>query len=285
MYDSQANATVSLTTQDAKLTLGGGGVGGVVAVAHTDGTSAVELLALPNESVIGAGQTGHAGRLTMYNDQGKQTLNLKAQDATLDLGGSGLTGSVWITGSDGRPLIGLHGGDTECAIDMGQTDRPGRISVNNADGATAVMIDGKAGDIWLANADCAEEFDLAVLDIEPGTVVVLTDGGGLAPSSTAYDARVAGVVSGAGAYRPGLVLDRRSTGTKRAAVALLGKVYCRVEASRVPVRVGDLLTTSDREGHAMRATDPQRAFGAVLGKALAPLSSGSGIIPILVALQ
>ena len=35
----------------------------------------------------------------------------------------------------------------------------------------------------------------------------------------------------------------------------------------------------------MKATDQQRAFGAVLGKALRPLASGSGLIPILVALQ
>jgi hypothetical protein len=35
----------------------------------------------------------------------------------------------------------------------------------------------------------------------------------------------------------------------------------------------------------MRAADPQRAFGAVIGKALAPLRGTTGIIPVLVALQ
>ena len=48
---------------------------------------------------------------------------------------------------------------------------------------------------------------------------------------------------------------------------------------------GDLLTTADTPGHAMRATDQHRAFGAVLGKAMAPLASGRGQIPILVSLQ
>jgi hypothetical protein len=58
-----------------------------------------------------------------------------------------------------------------------------------------------------------------------------------------------------------------------------------VDASLVPVSVGDLLTTSGTPGHAMKAGDAARAFGAVIGKALRPLSSGRGLVPILVALQ
>jgi hypothetical protein len=50
------------------------------------------------------------------------------------------------------------------------------------------------------------------------------------------------------------------------------------------IEVGDLLTTSPTPGHAMKATDPSRAFGAVLGKALKPWAAGRGLIPILVAL-
>ena len=51
------------------------------------------------------------------------------------------------------------------------------------------------------------------------------------------------------------------------------------------LEIGDLLTTSDTPGHAMRVGDPSRAFGAVIGKALAPLAAGRGMVPILVALQ
>jgi hypothetical protein len=50
-------------------------------------------------------------------------------------------------------------------------------------------------------------------------------------------------------------------------------------------RVGDLLTTSDTPGHAMKTIDPLKAFGAVIGKALTPMDAGRGLIPILVALQ
>ena len=65
----------------------------------------------------------------------------------------------------------------------------------------------------------------------------------------------------------------------------MGKVYCKVDASTAPLAVGDLLTTSPTAGHAMKATDPARAFGAVIGKALQPLAGGCAMVPILVALQ
>jgi hypothetical protein len=95
---------------------------------------------------------------------------------------------------------------------------------------------------------------------------------------------VAGVCSGAGAFRPGLVLGRRQS-PNRLPIALVGKVYCKVDADQAAIEVGDLLTTSPTAGHAMKATNPSRAFGAVIGKAMEPLASGLGLIPILVALQ
>lgn len=68
-------------------------------------------------------------------------------------------------------------------------------------------------------------------------------------------------------------------------VALLGKVYCKADAQLSPIEVGDLLTTSPTPGHAMKAENPLAAFGSVIGKALAPLKGGQGLIPILIALQ
>jgi hypothetical protein len=100
-----------------------------------------------------------------------------------------------------------------------------------------------------------------------------------------YDKRVAGVVAGAGDYRPGLVLDKRPQAANRVSVALLGKVFCKVDARYGAIEVGDLLTTSPTPGFGMRADDPRKAFGAVIGKALRPLTDGQGLIPILIALQ
>jgi hypothetical protein len=71
-----------------------------------------------------------------------------------------------------------------------------------------------------------------------------------------------------------------------ALVALIGKTYCKVDASSGAFEVGDLLTVSSTPGHTTKASDPARAFGAVLGKALRrPLHSGRGLIPLLVGLQ
>jgi len=62
-------------------------------------------------------------------------------------------------------------------------------------------------------------------------------------------------------------------------------VYCKVDATLAPVRVGDLLVSASVPGHAMRATDTAAAFGAVIGKALRSLEHGRGLVPILVTLQ
>jgi hypothetical protein len=35
----------------------------------------------------------------------------------------------------------------------------------------------------------------------------------------------------------------------------------------------------------MKVSDPTLAFGAVIGKAMAPLNEGLGLIPILISLQ
>ena len=74
-------------------------------------------------------------------------------------------------------------------------------------------------------------------------------------------------------------------GRGRLPVALTGTAQCYVDASVSPIEVGDLLTTSAEPGRAMRATDPSRSFGAVLGKALESLRSGVGMIPVLVTLH
>jgi hypothetical protein len=142
------------------------------------------------------------------------------------------------------------------------------------------------GDIRLVNADCAEDFDIAGVEtVESGTVMVLCDEGTLKPSEHAYDKRVAGVISGAGNYSPGIVLDKQPAQGNRSPVGLLGKVFCKVDASYASIEIGDLLTTSDNPGHAMKVTDPLKAFGSVIGKALRPLKEGQGLIPILIALQ
>ena len=155
--------------------------------------------------------------------------------------------------------------------------------------AFAGIFDGNVqvnGDIFLPGADCAEHFSQADGELcDAGTVMVIDNGVTLKPCDRAYDKKAAGVVSGAGQFRPGIILDKQDSDDRRLPVALIGKVYCKVDARFAPIEVGDMLTTSATAGHAMKAEDPHRAFGAVIGKALLPLSAGIGLIPILVALQ
>jgi hypothetical protein len=142
------------------------------------------------------------------------------------------------------------------------------------------------GDIRLAGADCAEHFDVDdAAMLESGTVMVIADEERLCRCSEPYDKRVAGVLSGAGKCRPGLLLGQQSSDANRLPLALAGTVYCLVDAGHGAIAVGDLLTTSPTPGHAMKAADPRRAFGAVLGKALRPLRGGTALIAILVSLQ
>jgi hypothetical protein len=160
----------------------------------------------------------------------------------------------------------------------------GHIQHNGDHTCTGTMTVVK--DIVLSAADCAEEFDIAPSsEIEPGTVMVLTDRGALEPSRKSYDKKVAGVISGAGDYKPGLILGRSHCSKQRMPLALVGKVYCKVDSQYGLIEVGDLLTTSPTPGHAMKASNALQAFGAVIGKALRPLRFGKGLVPVLVALQ
>jgi hypothetical protein len=154
------------------------------------------------------------------------------------------------------------------------------MSVSNA-GTVSVP-----GDVVLTGADCAEHFTAEnAASLEPGTVVVLSDDGSLKRSDIAYDTKVVGVVSGAGEHRAAITLDSALPLDSSVPLALNGKAFCKVNAESTSITVGDLLTTSDLPGHAMKASDPSRSFGAIIGKALRPLPAGRGLIPILVSLQ
>jgi hypothetical protein len=153
-----------------------------------------------------------------------------------------------------------------------------------------VTVDGNVvvtGDIVFTNAaDCAEDFDVVEEKLaEPGTVMVVGADGRLEPCTHAYDKRVIGVISGAASYRPAIVLDKHPELTGRRPIALIGKVFCKVDAGHGALEVGDLLTTSPTEGHAMRADSAALAFGAVIGKAMQALDEGCGLVAVLVARQ
>ena len=136
-------------------------------------------------------------------------------------------------------------------------------------------------------ADVAEPFALSGEDIPKGAVVVIDEEhpGQLKLSERAYDTRVAGIVSGANGVQPGLTLNHPDLAQGGRNVALSGRVYVQAETSHAPIKPGDLLTTSDIPGHAMKVTDHAQAQGAILGKAMSGLKEGRGLVLVLVSLQ
>lgn len=204
--------------------------------------------------------TNGAPRMTMNNAQGTNTVDITSQFGS---GGS-------------RLMLRSYTGITRVNLYVGANNR-GRVVTDE------LQITG--------GADLAEHFAVEMPEgrtAEPGMLVsIAADGSGnLVPSTTAYDPRVAGVVSGANGVQPGLVLGQEgTTGHGEVPVALNGRVYVRADATNGPIRPGDLLTTSDRPGHAMRATDRDRAHGTTVGKAMTALHEGVGFVLVLVNLQ
>ena len=138
-------------------------------------------------------------------------------------------------------------------------------------------------------ADVAEPFQISnsEREVPKGAVVIIDEQnpGHLVLSERAYDTRVAGVISGAGGVNPGIQLKQTGVLEGGQDVALSGRVYVQADATSAPIKPGDLLTTSDTPGHAMKVTDPARAHGAILGKAMTKLESGRGLVLVLVTLQ
>jgi hypothetical protein len=222
------------------------------------GQPRIQLNAGPDQAVLGG--AGQAGGLTLLSAEGRGVIGLSAGGGNLKIGGRGVGGNIM--------LFPRQADDTRTVAQA------------------TIHISGQTGDIELLNADAAEDFDVVSgQSPQPGDVMVLDDEGLLQLSQRPYDRRVAGVVAGAGGYRPGIVLGRDPSRRARVPIALVGRVVCKAQAADQPIAVGDLLTTSALPGYAMRATDHNRAFGAVLGKAMGRLEAGRGLVPVIVTLR
>jgi hypothetical protein len=169
--------------------------------------------------------------------------------------------------------------------------RSGVYGRNTNPNGNAGFFDGK---VWTriveiaGGSDLAERFSQADGTVaEPGTVMIIDPDhpGQIKPSAGAYDRKVAGIVSGAGDIRPGLTLHQEGVAEGDTVMAIAGRVYVKAEALSGPIEPGDLLTTSDLPGYAMKASDASRSHGAVIGKAMTGLSEGTGLVLVIVNLQ
>lgn len=145
--------------------------------------------------------------------------------------------------------------------------------------------------------DVAELFETTEI-VEAGDLLVIDENTDvrLKKSGTPYDKTVAGIVSGA----PAILFEgselqmapepyKYSSGTK-VPLTLSGRIMCKVSTENGPIKRGDLLTSSSTPGHAMKATDPAKIPGSIVGKALQPFEGGpdgetTGGIMVLLTLQ
>lgn len=231
------------------------------------------------------GDDGNSGRLTLLRAENDDSIIIDANSV-------GTGGQISMQDGDGTETVEILAAET--------TTTGGQIVLRNADGVSEIELDaefGLTGDPGrivtpvlqiTGGSDLSEQFDIRG-DFEQGMVVCIDESnpGSLVVSTSAYDSRVAGIVSGANGVRTGLIMGQRqkSEVDGKNAVALTGRVYCWVDASHGEIKAGDMLTTSATPGHAMKAADKAKAQGAIIGKAMQPLKSGKGLILVLVNLQ
>ncbi len=252
----------------------GGGAGGDVlvnggvGVANSPGN--VILSNLRGNVGIGTGMTSPAFRLDVNGEI--NATGLRINGSPIATGGSTqwttAGASIYYTGNVG---IGTTTPSTKLHV-AGDGTVTGNLTVN--------------GNIAAKYQDVAEWVESSQ-SLAAGTVVVLdhTKSNQVVASTQAYDTRVAGVISA----QPGITLGENGVG--KVLVATTGRVKIKVDATRAPIQVGDLLVTGDREGFAIKSLPVSiggvrlHRPGTLVGKALEPLAKGTGEILVLLSLQ
>jgi hypothetical protein len=175
----------------------------------------------------------------------------------------------------------------------GKLEVNGNLVLTNGSGASMTFSDGTIqSTAWngtLVGGDYAEAVDVTGdrKNYEPGDVLVIDPihPGQFFKSSESYSNLVSGIYS----TKPGVVGRRQTTDPKSSTtevpMAMVGVVPTKVSAENGPIKAGDLLVTSSALGYAMKGTDRGLMLGAVVGKALGRLDSGTGVIEVLVTLQ
>ena len=270
---------------DAKLKLVAGAGGGIPA---SESGIAIDL-----SGNVGIGTTSPTKKLQVQGTVVTETaVKSTGERAILSLESNvGGQNRVWTLESGLFGTPGLFGIYDRTAVAARLAITPdGNVGIGTATPQAKLDVAGATRTCVLTitgGCDLAEPFPMGVSEAPKGSVVVIDDEhpGQLKASDRAYDTRVAGIVSGANGVNPGISLQQEGVLEGGQNVALSGRVYVLADAAQGAIRPGDLLTTSDTPGHAMKVGDLTRAQGAILGKAMSSLKEGKGLVLVLVTLQ
>jgi hypothetical protein len=266
LYESDGTQTATITAQN----------NGVLTLNQGDGSLGARLTA-----DNGSG----GGGLSIYRNNGTFAAQLTVADDTTRDGFLGLANSAGVN----RLYARVWNGATASAY-LGMVNSSGQQTITlDADAAGNGRVTTQVLQIT-GGSDLSENFDIkAVIDeIRPGMLVSIDPDqpGRLITTTRAYDTTVAGVVSGAGGVKTGMLMGQQgSVADGKHPVALSGRVYCWVDADRGAIKPGDLITSSDTPGHGMKVKSHKKAAGAVIGKAMSSLDKGKGLVLVLVSLQ
>ncbi|NHZ85272.1 MAG: hypothetical protein GWP19_05260 [Planctomycetia bacterium] len=250
-----------------------------------------------SDSKTGLTVTGE-GKVGIGTTNPYQKLEILSSDDTKDaamrfLNDTGTILDIGVSGSDGGSGAGndnpyMYTNNRDLIILSGT----GNVGINTVNPQEKLDIVGTIRTTILeitGGSDLAEPFDIVSSEeIKPGMLVAIDSKrpGQLQIADSAYDRTVAGIVSGANGINPGMTMTQKGIVTDGALpVALTGRVYAWVDASNGPIKPGDLLTTSNTPGHAMKVDDYVKAQGAIIGKAMSALKQGKGLVLVLVSLQ
>ena len=234
--------------------------------------------------LIDANSTNGASYLNMYSELGNLRIGLVpgADDsgAKIELYNSLGTEMIHIDAdaSNNEPVIEMYdlAGDIAIKLDADNNGNS-RITVDE------IKING--------GSDFAEQFDINVSDLSdecvPGMLVSIDAEieNSLKISHEAYDNKIVGVISGANGVSTGLIMsDLGTIADGKYPIALLGRVYVKVDESKGKIYAGDMLTSSPLAGHAMKVKNKRKAQGAIIGKALSQKDE-NGFVLVLINLQ
>ena len=203
------------------------------------------------------------------------------------------TGGAIIVGFQSGPNVAIDRNEIMArnnggAVGLSLNAEGGNVVIGGSSGGTSRLISPIVQ--ITGGSDFSEMFDVrSEQKIEPGMLVVIDpkNPGSLMLSSQVNDRRVAGIISGAGGVKTGMMMGQKgSIADGKYPVALTGRVYCFVDATNSAIEPGDMLTTSSTIGHAMKVEDFNSANGAMIGKAMTGLKQGEkGLVLVLVNLQ